>query len=108
MKDGIYTVVFESSFQSIGEGMVVVSGGRVHGGDIAFTCRGWLRPVGLELEVKQYNHDIPSTLGMEEDYVLEMCYRKTGEGEYRFHGHVRGYPERRLNAHALFLMPLLD
>ncbi|EMZ4380086.1 nucleoside transporter, partial [Salmonella enterica] len=50
----------------------------------------------------------PSTLGMEGDYVLEMQYRETGEGEYHFSGHVRGYPERRLKAHALFLTPLLE
>ncbi|EGF6459380.1 nucleoside transporter, partial [Salmonella enterica] len=80
----------------------------VHGGDIAFTCRGWLTPPGLTLEVRQYNRDIPSTLGMEGDYVLEMQYRETGEGEYHFSGHVRGYPERRLKAHALFLTPLLE
>lgn len=31
MKEGIYTVVFESSQQSVGEGVVVVNNGRVHG-----------------------------------------------------------------------------
>ncbi|EEL4083480.1 nucleoside transporter, partial [Salmonella enterica subsp. enterica serovar Bareilly] len=36
MKEGIYTVVFESSQQSVGEGVVVINNGRVHGGDIAF------------------------------------------------------------------------
>lgn len=40
MKEGIYSVVFESSQQSVGEGLVVVSNGRVHGGDIACTIRG--------------------------------------------------------------------
>lgn len=40
MKEGIYTVVFESNQQSVGEGVVVVSNGRVHGGDIALPSEG--------------------------------------------------------------------
>ncbi|HAK8205358.1 TPA: nucleoside transporter, partial [Salmonella enterica] len=32
MKDGIYRVVFESSLPSFGEGIVVISDGKVHGG----------------------------------------------------------------------------
>ncbi|EEN7829636.1 nucleoside transporter, partial [Salmonella enterica] len=42
MKEGIYNVVFESNQQSVGEGIGVVSGGRIYGGDIGFTCRGVL------------------------------------------------------------------
>lgn len=108
MKDGIYAVVFESSLQSVGEGIAVVSGGRVHGGDIGFTCRGKLTPPCLELEVSPYSEDIPSTLGIEGNYTLEMCYQESGEGEYHFSGHVRGCPERHLDAHAVFLTPLLE
>ncbi|EIS4725755.1 nucleoside transporter [Salmonella enterica] len=90
MKEGIYTVVFESSQQSVGEGVVVINNGRVHGGDMAFTIRGIMkRPV------------------MEEDYWLEMSYREAGEGRYVFSGHVKGHPERMLKACAVFLTPLL-
>ncbi|EBQ9480451.1 nucleoside transporter, partial [Salmonella enterica subsp. enterica serovar Kokomlemle] len=42
MKNGIYHVSFESNLSSFGEGIVVVSDGKVHGGDIGFTCRGYL------------------------------------------------------------------
>ncbi|EDS8108331.1 nucleoside transporter [Salmonella enterica] len=90
MKEGIYTVVFESSQQSVGEGVVVINNGRVHGGDIAFTIRGIMkRPV------------------MELDYWLEMSYREAGEGSYVFSGHVKGHPERMLKACAVFMTPLL-
>ncbi|ECB4073927.1 TPA: nucleoside transporter [Salmonella enterica subsp. enterica] len=108
MKEGIYSVVFESSLQSVGEGIGVVSGSRVHGGDIAFTCRGKLKPPYLELEVCHYNRDIPSTLGIEGNYTLEMRYQEAGEGQYKFSGHVKGHPERQLTAYALFLTSLLD
>ncbi|EBD6143778.1 nucleoside transporter [Salmonella enterica] len=107
MKEGIYTVVFESSQQSVGEGVVVINNGRVHGGDMAFTIRGIMKRPVMELEVHYYNRDIPSALGMEEDYWLEMSYREAGEGRYVFSGHVKGHPERMLKACAVFLTPLL-
>ncbi|EBC2122466.1 nucleoside transporter [Salmonella enterica] len=107
MKDGIYTVTFESSQQSVGEGVVVVNNGLVHGGDIAFTIRGVMKRPVMELEVHYYNRDIPSVLGMEGDYWLEMSYSCAGEGRYDCTGHVKGHPERMLKACAVFLTPLL-
>ncbi|EDZ3529570.1 nucleoside transporter [Salmonella enterica subsp. arizonae] len=107
MKDGIYTVAFESSQQSVGEGVVVVSNGRLHGGDIAFTIRGIMKRPVMELEVHYYNREIPSVLGMLGDYWLEMSYCEAGEGRYDFSGHVKDYPERTLRAYAVFLTPLL-
>ncbi|EIK3036868.1 nucleoside transporter, partial [Salmonella enterica] len=98
---------FESSQQSVGEGVVVINNGRVHGGDIAFTIRGIMKRPVMELEVHYYNRDIPSVLGMEEDYWLEMSYREAGEGRYVFSGHVKGHPERMLKACAVFMTPLL-
>ncbi|EIB4778137.1 negative regulator GrlR, partial [Salmonella enterica] len=47
MKEGIYSVVFESNQQSVGEGICVVGGGRIYGGDIGFTCRGILASSNL-------------------------------------------------------------
>ncbi|EAA7989082.1 nucleoside transporter [Salmonella enterica subsp. enterica] len=107
MKEGIYTVVFESSQQSVGEGMVVVSNGRVHGGDIACTIRGVMKRPVMVLEVHYYNREIPSVLGMEEDYWLELSYCEAGEGRYDLCGHVKGHPERKLKVCAVFLTPLL-
>ncbi|ENP2200676.1 nucleoside transporter [Salmonella enterica] len=108
MKDGIYAVVFESSQSSFGEGIAVVRGGYVHGGDMGFICRGKVESGMLELEVEQYNSEIPSALGMEGVYMLEMNYRDVGEGVYRFRGHVKGDPERRLTARAFHLGGLLE
>lgn len=108
MRDGIYTVVFESSLQALGEGIVVVSDGRIHGGDIAFTCRGYLRSPEMELEVSHYNEEIPSTLGIEGNYTLVMQYEEKEPGRYHFTGYVKEAPERSLNAYALYLESLLD
>ncbi|EBQ8208584.1 nucleoside transporter [Salmonella enterica subsp. houtenae] len=107
MKEGIYTVVFESSQQSVGEGVVVVHNGRIHGADIAFTIRGTMKRPVMSLEMHHYNRDIPSVLSMEEDYWLELSYREAGEGHYDFSGHVRGHPDKTLKAYAVFLTPLL-
>ncbi|HAO0324330.1 TPA: nucleoside transporter [Escherichia coli] len=108
MKEGIYTVVFESNLQSVGEGIVVVSNGTIHGGDVAFTCRGYLRSPEIELEVRHYNEDIPSTLGIEGNYTLVMRYREDGKGRYHFSGYVKEEPARHLKAFALHLTSLLE
>ncbi len=107
VKEGIYTVVFESSQQSVGEGVVVVNDGKVHGGDIAFTVRGGMNRPVMGLDMLYYNREIPSVLGMENDYWLEMCYCESGEGRYDLCGHVKGHPERKLRAHAVFPTPLM-
>ncbi|HGB4966282.1 TPA: GrlR family regulatory protein [Salmonella enterica subsp. enterica serovar Mississippi] len=76
MKDGIYRVVFESSLPSFGEGIVVISDGKVHGGDIGFVCRGRLaRPV-MELSISQYDNELPSVLGMEGNYDLVLSEKR--------------------------------
>ncbi|EAO0388220.1 TPA: GrlR family regulatory protein [Salmonella enterica subsp. enterica serovar Newport] len=107
MKDGIYTVAFESSQQSVGEGTVVVQNGWIHGGDIAFTIRGAVKRPVMELEIHHYNREIPSVLGMEEDYWLEVSYCEVGDGHYDFSGHVKGHPDRTLKAYARLLTTLL-
>lgn len=107
MKEGIYNVIFESNISSVGEGIIVVIDRYVYGGDIAFCCRGILKSSEISLEVNHYNIDIPSTLGIEGDYTLEMTYQEVREGEYRFSGACKEYPERRLNAYAIFTAPLL-
>ncbi|HGA7339247.1 TPA: GrlR family regulatory protein [Salmonella enterica subsp. enterica serovar Saintpaul] len=107
MKDGIYRVVFESSLPSFGEGIVVISDGKVHGGDIGFVCRGRLaRPV-MELSISQYDNELPSVLGMEGNYDLVLKYEKTGDNEYYFTGYVKGDESRVITANAVFITGLL-
>ncbi|HFK3781763.1 TPA: GrlR family regulatory protein [Klebsiella oxytoca] len=107
MKEGIYSVVFESNISSVGEGVIVVIGKNVYGGDMAFSCRGTLKPSEITLEINHFNLDIPSTLGIEGDYTLEMKYREVRKGEYKFSGGSKEYPDRRLTAYAVFTAPLL-
>ncbi|ENI8089361.1 nucleoside transporter [Salmonella enterica] len=107
MKDGIYRVVFENHLFSVGEGIVVVNGSRVYGGDIAFTCRGILTSSTVRLCITQFDVEIPSMLEMEDDYTLLMTYESIEDGEYNFNGHVENFPDKKLNAHAQFLVPLL-
>ncbi|EAB7495975.1 nucleoside transporter [Salmonella enterica] len=107
MKNGIYHVIFESNLSSFGEGIVVVSDGKVHGGDIGFTCRGYLKRHVMELSVSQYNCEIPSALGVEGDYQLSLQYEKISEEKYYFTGHVKGDKEKQITASAVFLVELL-
>lgn len=107
MKEGIYNVVFESNISSVGEGVIVVIGKHVYGGDMAFSCRGTLNPPEITLEISHFNPDIPSTLGIEGDYTLEMRYQEVCEGEYKFSGGSKEYPDRQLTAYAILTAPLL-
>ncbi|EHU4279538.1 nucleoside transporter [Salmonella enterica] len=107
MKDGIYTVVFKSNLQSVGEGIVVVNRGMIHGADIAFTIRGKITHPVMELDVHYYNQDIPSVLGMKEDYSLEMHCREREEGHYHFYGHMKGEPSLKLDAYAVYINSIL-
>ncbi|EAS0614704.1 nucleoside transporter [Salmonella enterica] len=107
MKNGIYHVSFESNLSSFGEGIVVVSDGKVHGGDIGFTCRGYLHRHVMEVSVCQYNREIPSALVAEGDYQLSLQYEKDSEGKYCFTGHVKGDKKKQITAYAVFLDELL-
>ncbi|EEB5698930.1 nucleoside transporter [Salmonella enterica] len=107
MKEGIYRVVFESSLSAFGEGIAIVSDGCVYGGDMGFTCRGYITQPVLELIVSQYDPDIPSTTGMKGGYILLMTYHELAEGEYHFTGYVKGHPDRKMMATVSYLVGLL-
>lgn len=108
MKEGIYTVVFESNIHALGEGIIVVDDKKIHGGDIAFTCRGYLNSPNMEMEIIHYNEDIPSTLGVDGNYTLVLQYNLVTDGQYHLSGYVKDDPDKHLKALALFITPLLD
>ncbi|EAA7089798.1 nucleoside transporter [Salmonella enterica] len=109
MKDGVYHVAFNSNRGSVGEGILVLCCGLVNGGDIGFVYQGKLAHPEMTLRITRYYDGIPSVLGIENDYELEllMQYSNETEGQYMLHGYVREYPELTIDACASFLMPML-
>ncbi|EEH1295296.1 nucleoside transporter [Salmonella enterica] len=107
MKDGIYRVVFESNLPAFGEGIIVISNGKVHGGDIGFVCRGRLARPEMELSILQYDNELPSVLGRDGDYELMLKYEKIGDNEYFFIGYVKGDENKVIRGNAVFITGLL-
>ena len=107
MKDGVYYMVFKSSLEAFGEGVLVICCGEVNGGDIGFVYQGILDSPMMTLNVIRHHDDIPSALGMERNYQLVMHYHAEQDGEYEMHGHVKGHPELTIEAHVRFLVPLV-
>lgn len=106
MKDGVYHVAFNSKSGAVGEGVLVVCCGVINGGDIGFIYQGKLDRPEMTLRITRYQDDIPSVLGMENDYELVMQYSHEREGQYMLHGYAMAYPQLKIEAYATFLVPL--
>ncbi|EBY2882285.1 nucleoside transporter [Salmonella enterica subsp. enterica serovar Java] len=107
MKDGVYHVTFKSGLDAIGEGILVICCGMINGGDVGFVYQGKLARPEMTLHITRHHDDIPSVLGMEDDYELVMLYSQEGEGEYLLHGYAKEYPTLTIEACAQFIVPLL-
>ncbi|EBH9039123.1 TPA: nucleoside transporter [Salmonella enterica] len=107
MKNGVYHVAFNSKSGAIEEGVLVVCCGVINGGDIGFVYQGQLDRPEMILRITRYQDDIPSVLGMENDYELVMRYSNENEGQYMLHGYVMACPQLTIEACATFLVPLL-
>lgn len=107
MKDGVYHVAFNSKSGATGEGVLVVCCGTINGGDIGFVYQGILDRPEMTLRITRYQDDIPSVLGMENDYELVMHYSHERGGQYMLHGYAMAYPQLTIEACATYLVPLL-
>ncbi|MBU5388664.1 GrlR family regulatory protein [Citrobacter cronae] len=108
MKDGVYHVAFTSNQGAVGEGILVLCCGLINGGDIGFIYQGKLSRPEMTLRITRYYDDIPSVLGIDNDYELEMVIQNSNEtdGQYILHGFAREYPQLTIEAHARFLVPV--
>lgn len=106
MKDGVYHVAFSSAEGAIGEGVLVICCGLINGGDVGFVYQGKLNRPQMTLQITRHHDDIPSVLGMENDYELVMQYTHESEGEYVLHGYAKERPLLTIEAYARFLVPL--
>ena len=102
MKDGIFYVVFRSSFQEFGEGTVVVKGHKINGGDSTHTYRGEIYGNTVELYIEKHKPAGRSIFKQDADYKLKMILNESGYG-FSLQGHVEGNEEMKIEADAKFI-----
>ena len=109
MKDGIYSLIFISSEDSCGEGVLVKNGNLITGGDIAFVYQGILSEEDdIILHVHRYNHEIPSVLNIDQDYHLVIPKKVLSNNRNAaVHCHVRGNEKLFVDVYAKFIEPLI-
>lgn len=106
MKDGIYYVRFMSNGQGIGEGIAVMKGESVNGGDSGFTYVGYKQASAegfiATLSIRQWDRSAQSVFGPLSDFKLECQGTATAAG-FEASGHVVGQPNLTLTLRGQFL-----
>ncbi len=106
MKDGIYYVRFMSNGQGIGEGIAVMKGESVNGGDSGFTYSGYKHPSAdgfvATLSIRQWDPNAQSVFGPLSDFKIE-CRGAATAGGFDASGIVVGQPGLTLTLRGQFL-----
>lgn len=100
MKDGIYHVRFASTMGAAGEGLVVVKGGSVNGGDAGYLYQGALDSDATgqlhgQLQVHRWNAGHVSVFGPLGDFALSLSGQAANDG-FTVSGGVPGQPSMRI------------
>ncbi len=94
--EGIYAAQFLSNADQYGEGIVVLDGGRIHGGDLDHTYAGRYSLLNNEfsatVQVTNYSGRISSVLGQLMDYQLALNGTVKEPHDITVRGTVEGRP----------------
>lgn len=92
MRDGIYHVTFASNADQ-GEGLVVLKGSSINGGDWGYTYTGPMKPTdtgfSTQLTCKRWNKESRSIFGTIDEFVLNLDAHEQGDG-FTASGGVKG------------------
>ena len=95
--DGVYAAQFVSNASQYGEGIVVLDGGRIHGGDLDHVYVGRYSLAGNEfsatVEVANYSSNLSSVFGGLEHYRLTLNGTIKKGQDITTHGKVEGRPD---------------
>ena len=93
MTYGIYYIIFKSYLGIIGDGLVVVDDGKVHGGDSRYLYRGTYQVAGTsiraEIQVSYYRGTLKSVFGPLSKFDLTLSGNATDEA-FTLSGHMPG------------------
>lgn len=100
MRDGIYHVTFSSNSNDFGEGIAVLKGDTINGGDHGYIYTGIKSEQAGQftsrLTIKQWNNSVQSVFGPTKEFVLELSGSEFGGNGFLAHGHVAGQPQAKI------------
>lgn len=100
MNEGIYHVNFSAGGTNVGEGLVVIKGGAVNGGDPAYLYSGTMSnsgsSVSAQLHVQQWNTRLPSVFGPIKQFDLTLT-GTASDANFSIAGHITGQPNQKIN-----------
>jgi len=110
MREGIYHVEFVAEGKKAGQGIVVLKGNTVNGGDAGFvyTGRVYGTPDALtaDLKIKRWNAGFQSVLGNLTEFQLALSGRgNTNLSTFSIAGAIPGQPNRKLSILGRLLTP---
>jgi hypothetical protein len=93
MTYGIYYIIFKSHLGIMGDGLVVVDDGKVHGGDFRYLYRGTYKVDGTslraEIQVSYYRGTLKSVFGPLSKFDLILSGNATDD-TFTLSGHMPG------------------
>jgi hypothetical protein len=99
MTNGIYYIIFKSYLGIIGDGLVVVDNGKVHGGDSRYLYRGTYKVDGTsikaEIQVSYYRGTLKSVFGPLSKFELILSGNAPDE-LFTLSGHMPGRSQAAL------------
>lgn len=106
MKDGIYHVRFAAAGGQAGEGLIVVKGESINGGDAGYLYRGKVTANGdllaAQIQVTRWEPTQMSVFGVIDSFNLTMTGRST-EGSFEATGVTAALGDRTLSMSGRFL-----
>jgi hypothetical protein len=106
MNDGIYHVRFSAGHGQIGEGIAVIKGGKVNGGDHGYLYTGTMIQSGVtttsQLHIKQWNPTVRSVFGPLKVFDLTLAGSASSDG-FTVNGSIAGQPGQRIQIMGRFL-----
>ena len=107
MKEGIYHVTFSSNSNDFGEGIVVLKGNALNGGDHGYLYTGstniQVDKFSFLLKVKQWNPAVQSVFGPLNEFNLNLNGQSSPDGGFLAQGYVVEQPQAKITIHGRYL-----
>ena len=91
MENGIYSIVFKSSIEVFGGGLVVIDDGRIHGGNTKYIFKGLVaekeNAIEAEIKVEHYQGPLVSIFGEIDEFSLVLSVKPEPES-FRMKGYM--------------------
>lgn len=105
MLDGLWIVEFRTNLGLLGQGIAVLSGTRVFGGDSSFYYKGSYTEhegtMSAEIDVVRYSATLKSVFGNVDNFHLTVSGKLETETEMQLVGHLAENPNMKVTVKGL-------